>query len=243
MKSVVYSQRYLPHELSPVTMPSVSTGNTVMSASSAAAIRSQNPHSCAGTRPLTEQELKWISDYHRRNPNISVCGLYGKLRAEKGYSRHPGSLCRFFIRRGYRKKAESTKKASCHPKPYDTPAKLGIKWQMDVNYVPTACCSGSVPGRFCQCTVVEETSRERFIYPYDEQSSYSTVAFLKRVIEYFRYNPLILPTDNGAEFAHLTRTGRPHPLDLLCRDLGIEHKRIRSRTPRHNGESGKEPPQ
>lgn len=106
---------------------------------------------------------------------------------------------------------------------------------MDVKYVPTACYSGSVPGRFYQYTVIEEASRERFIYPYEEQSSYSTVDFLKRAIEYFRYKPLILQTDNGAEFAHLARTDRPHPLDLLCRDLRIEHKRIRPRTPRHNG--------
>ena len=31
-------------------------------------------------RAHTEKELKWIRDYHRRNPDISVCELYGKLR-------------------------------------------------------------------------------------------------------------------------------------------------------------------
>ena len=30
----------------------------------------------------TEEELKWIRDYHRRNPNISICELYGKLRED-----------------------------------------------------------------------------------------------------------------------------------------------------------------
>ena len=29
-----------------------------------------------------EQELKWIRDYCRRNSNISVCELYGKLRED-----------------------------------------------------------------------------------------------------------------------------------------------------------------
>ena len=57
----------------------------------------------------TEQELKWIRDYHRRNPDISICELYGKLREDKAYSRHPGSLYRVFVRLGYRKKVESTK--------------------------------------------------------------------------------------------------------------------------------------
>ena len=81
----------------------------------------------------TEQELKWIRDYYRRNPNISICELYGKLREDKAYSRHPGSLYRVFIRLGLRKKPESTKKKSRHLGEYDTPMRLGEKWQMDVN--------------------------------------------------------------------------------------------------------------
>ena len=48
----------------------------------------------------TEEELKWIMDLHRRNPNISVCELYGKLRQNKPYERHPGSLYRVFVRLG-----------------------------------------------------------------------------------------------------------------------------------------------
>ena len=35
----------------------------------------------------TDEELKWIQDYHRRNPKISLCELYGKLRTAKGYTR------------------------------------------------------------------------------------------------------------------------------------------------------------
>ena len=92
----------------------------------------------------TEQEIKWIRDLHRRNPHISVCELYGKLRTEKGYSRHPGSLYRVFVRLGYSSKTPSTKKMS-KPKPYDTPTELGVKWQMDVKYVPTICYTGNIP--------------------------------------------------------------------------------------------------
>ena len=58
----------------------------------------------------TDEELKWIRDYHRRNPKISVCELYGKLRANKGYSRHPGSLYRICRKLGYSSYAPSTKK-------------------------------------------------------------------------------------------------------------------------------------
>lgn len=40
--------------------------------------------------------------------------MFGKLRQEKAYSRHPGSLYRVFVRLGYRKKVESTKIKSRH---------------------------------------------------------------------------------------------------------------------------------
>lgn len=182
----------------------------------------------------TTLELKWIRDSHRRNPHISLLEMFGKLKAQKGYSRHPLSLYRVFCKLGYSPKAPSTKKAYV-PKPYDTPVLIGVKWQMDVKFVPTACYTGYVPQKFYQYTVIDEASRERFLYPYMEQSSFSTVDFLKRAIRYFGYQPQILQTDNGAEFTHIAKTDRIHPLDVLCRKLGIDHKRIRPRTPRHNG--------
>ena len=35
--------------------------------------------------------------------------------------------------------------------------------------------------------MIDEASRQRFIYPYREQSSYSTIDFVKRAIAYFGY--------------------------------------------------------
>ena len=87
--------------------------------------RSHKPHS-PHPNAHTEEELKWIKDYHRRNPNISICELYGKLREDKGCARNPGSLYRVFVRLGFMKKPESTKKNSKHNKHYDTPIVLGI---------------------------------------------------------------------------------------------------------------------
>ena len=183
----------------------------------------------------TEEELKWIRDYHKRNPNISMCELYGKLLEEKGYSRHPGSLYRVFIRLGYRKKVESTKKKSKHNKKYDTPTQLGHKWQMDVKHVPTACYSGTYDDKFYQYTMIEEASRKRFIYAYNEQSSYSTVDFVKRAIRFFGYAPSVIQTDNGSEFTYTMKTERIHPFDALCHEINVCHKTIRPRTPWHNG--------
>ena len=196
--------------------------------------KSHKPHT-PHPNSHTEQELKWIRDYHRRNPNISIGELYGKLREEKAYSRHPGSLYRVFVRLGYRKKAESTKKKSKHLGKYDTPTQIGEKWQMDVKYVPKACDSRDEKEQYYQYTVIEEASRKRFIYAYQEQSGFSTVDFIKRAITFFGYAPNILQTDNGGEFTHSRKTDRVHPLDVFCRSYGIEHKTIRPRTPWHNG--------
>ena len=196
--------------------------------------KSHRPHS-RHPNAHTEKELTWIRNLHRRNPNISVSEMYGKLRQEKAYRRHPGSLYRVFVRLGYRKKAGSSKKKSRHNGHYDTPTELGVKWQMDVKYVPTACYAGTDGDRFYQYTVIDEASRERFIYAYKEQSSYTTMDFTRRAIIYFGYAPETIQTDNGSEFTYTAKTDRVHPFDLLCRELGIEHKTIRPRTPWHNG--------
>ena len=181
----------------------------------------------------TEQELYWIKNYIRRNPNISLCELYGKLRTEKGYSRHACSLFRVVRKLKYNVNKEKHTKYT--PKHYDTPKDIGIKWQMDVKVVPKDCYVGNIPDKFYQYTVIDEASRERFIYPYKEQSSYSTIDFVKRTIVYFGYQPQIIQTDNGQEFTYTMKTDRIHPLDIFLNSLNIQHKLIKPRTPRHNG--------
>lgn len=256
MQSITHSQRYLPHTLDTRFFATklYRSGHSVsfvcrrykISKSSlmrwnrrfdgtrdSLRDRSHRPHT-PHPASHTEQELKWIRDLHRRNPHISVCELYGKLLKSKGYSRHPGSLYRVFVRLGYSSKAPSTKKKK-HEQPYDTPTTLGVKWQMDVKYVPDACYTGTMPDRFYQYTVIDEASRERFIYAYREQSSYSTVDFMTRAFRRFGYLPQTIQTDNGPEFTHTQQTAREHPMDIYCRSLGIEHKLIRPRTPWHNG--------
>ena len=182
----------------------------------------------------TNEELLWIKNYIRRTPTISMCELYGKLRINKGYSRHACSLFRVLRKLGFYEDKRK-KYVKYKPKPYNTPTMIGEKWQLDVKYVPRECPSNKELGRFYQYTVIDEASRERFLFPYKEQSSYSTIDFVKRAIVYFGYKPEIIQTDNGYEFTHIAKTDRIHPFDVLCDELNIFHKRIRPRTPRHNG--------
>lgn len=51
---------------------------------------------------------------------------------------------------GYRNKVESTKKKSKHDGQYDTPTELGIKWKIDVEYIPSACNVGADGEKFYQ---------------------------------------------------------------------------------------------
>ena len=184
MKSIAQNKRYLPHEISTkvqsvklyrqtkdigfvcrryhISKASLMRWNKLYDGTKESLTpkshRPRSPHPSAHS----EQELKWIKDLHRRNPDISVNELYGKLRQQKAYSRHPGSLYRVFIRLGYRQKAESTKKKSRHNGHYDTPRELGIKWQMDVKYVPAACYVGTDGEKFYQYTMIDEASMSTF---------------------------------------------------------------------------------
>lgn len=255
MSSITQTQRYLPHEINTkfyavklyrngypvsfvcrrykISKSSLMRWNKKYDGTKESLIDKSHKPKSKHPNAHTDIELKWIRDYTRRNPNISLPELYGKLRTEKGYSRHACSLFRVMRKMGYYVNKE--KRTKYIPKHYNTPKQIGIKWQLDVKYVPKDCYSGNDDQKFYQYTVIDEASRERFIYPYKEQSSYSTIDFIKRAIVYFNYKPKIIQTDNGQEFTYTSKTDRIHPFDMLCVSLNIEHKLIRPRTPRHNG--------
>ena len=92
-----------------------------------------------------------------------------------------------------------------------------------------------MPDKFYQYTVIDKANRERFIYAFREQSSYSTIELVKMAIRYFGYQPKIIQTDNGSEFTYFQEAKRLHPFDRFCQERGIPHQLIRPRTPRHKG--------
>ena len=182
----------------------------------------------------TSEEIKHIKDLIRRNPNIGLNELYGKLRQNYAYTRNASSLFRFLRKN---KMYDEVKKPRYIPKKYDTPKVIGAKMQLDVKFVPAECKATCISGidRFYQYTMIDECTRERFIYAYREQCASSTVDFVMRAILYFGYKPKVIQTDNGQEFTHLSNTNREHLFDSFCKKYGITHKLIKPRTPRHNG--------
>lgn len=185
----------------------------------------------------TDEEKKHIYDLIKRNPDIGLNELYGKLRLNYAYTRNPVTLYRFLRKSGF---YDTKKKYSPYkPKPYDTPVHIGEKMQMDVKCVPKESVADSIINdeRFYQYGIIDEATRERFIYPYREQNADSTIDFVRRAIAFFGYTPKIIQTDNGSEFTFTmkVKNGRKHSFDIFCERHGIEHKLIKPRTPRHNG--------
>ena len=189
----------------------------------------------------TNQEIRWIRNYVRRNPKITLNELWYKLKREKGYTRKITSTYRVMKRLNIKfyegMKIKDTSKRK-HNKHYETPKNIGEKWQIDVKYVPNECKTKDLPEdkRFYQYTCIDEASRERFLYWYEEHTPANTVDFVKKCIEYFGYKPKEIQTDNGTEFSYnQAKVKKEHPMDKLLKKLEIKHHKIRPRTPEHNG--------
>ena len=260
MNSISQNQRYLPHELKTriyaielyrkgnssnyvcrkyhISKASLSRWNRKYDGTKESLMdkshRPLTPHPNAHT----EIELKWINNYIRRNPHVTLCELWYKLKINKGYSRHPVSLYRVLKRIGYYNEINIKGTSKYKPKYYNTPKELGKKWQIDVKYVPKECKADSLPfdKNYYQYTCIDEASRERFIYHYEEHTPANTVDFVNRCFLFYEYKPEEIQTDNGTEFTwNQEKMKSIHPLDKLCLEENICHHRIRPRTPRHNG--------
>lgn len=196
--------------------------------------KSRRPHS-KHPNAHTPLEIDKIQNLIKRNPHIGLTELYTKLQAQTNYHRHYCSLYRVLKRIGYYTNRSIIRK-KYRPKKYHTPEALGEKMQLDVKFVPSDCNANLRDDyRYYQYTIIDEASRQRFLYAYNEHSSFSSVDFLRRAIQYFGYVPKCIQTDNGFEFTHFKETDLLHPFDVACSKLGIVHKTIKPRTPRHNG--------
>ena len=186
----------------------------------------------------TEEELKWISDLRRRNPSITLNEIWYKLKRDKGYSRKVVSLYRVLRKIGFYKEPAIKNTSKKHNKKYHTPEKIGEKWQIDVKYVPKECKLPNLPKdkNYYQYTSIDEATRERFLYWYDEHTPQNTVDFINKAIKYYGYKPKEIQTDNGIEFTYnQSKIKKVHPVTELLNNLEINHHKIRPRTPQHNG--------
>ena len=93
-------------------------------------------------------------------------------------------------------------------------------------------------GYYYQYTFIDEYSRFRYLEAFKEKNTYTSTVFLRHVVEKFPYAIECIQTDNGFEFTNEMGNSKKKPLTLFEKtlaELGIQHKKIRPFTPRHNG--------
>lgn len=185
----------------------------------------------------TPDELKLIRDMRRRNPKLGLTELWHRLR-KRGYTRRAESLYRVLKRLALLPQAPA--KPTYKPKPYEQMTYPGERVQIDVKYVPMGCLANKEQ-KLYQYTAIDEFSRLRFVYGYEEHSTYSSADFLIRAVKWYKRRGIkieCVQTDNGPEFTTRFIQGLKEKLTLFqttAAKLGIYHKLIKPYTPRHNG--------
>ena len=199
--------------------------------------KSRRPHSHPSQH--TETEIKLIKNYKNNNKDTGLVVLWVKLR-RAGYTRTITSLYRVMQRIGIYKKTPSKKK-TYEPKPYEQMTHPGERIQIDVKYVPTKNLTEEVKeldGRYYQYTAIDEYTRQRVLWASKEQSTSASTEFVKIVMKKFKYKIECIQTDNGFEFTNRLNANecmRKTMFEKKLEELGIRHKLIKPKTPRHNG--------
>ena len=187
----------------------------------------------------TRDEIAMIKKYKAQNKDEGLVVLWVKLM-RNGYKRSITSLYRVMQRMGIYKKVASKKKRY-EAKPYQQMTHPGEKIQIDVKYVPRKSMSKELQAReakYYQYTAIDEYTRQRVLWASKEHSTYASTEFLEIIIKKFKYKIECIQTDNGFEFTNRLNSQKAKEKTMFekrLKELGIEHKLIKPRTPRHNG--------
>ena len=199
--------------------------------------KSRRPHS--HPKQHTEKEKKLIKNYKAKNKETGLVVLWVKLR-KAGYTRSITSLYREMQRLGIYQKTPSKKK-EYEPKPYEEMKYPGERVQVDVKYVPTKNLTKEVKekdGRYYQYTAIDEYTRKRILCASKEQSTSASTEFIEIIRKKFPFEIECIQTDNGFEFTNRLNwqgTKKKTMFEKKLEELGIRHKLIKPKTPRHNG--------
>ena len=199
------------------------------------ATQSKRPHHHPNEH--TKAEIKLIKDHRRRCPKLEIPELWHRLK-KKGYKRGITSLYRVLKKLGLL--PPKAKKEKRIVKPYEQMTFAGERVQIDVKVVPKKCLANPEP-KLYQYTAIDECTRIRFLYGYEEQSTYASADFAERAVKWYKKRGIevkCIQTDNGFEFTNrfsTTKKDKKTMFEKKLAELGIEHKLIRPYTPRHNG--------
>lgn len=198
--------------------------------------KSHRPHNHPNRHtPKEERQIK--NSFNKKYERYGWDGVYDDL-VRKGYTRSFSGMVYAAKRLGL-KEQKQVKKQSREQRRYPELLEPGEKVQIDVKEVPYNCLRGKIlrnGGHLYQWTAIDECTRFRFVYGFEEHTPENSVRFLAMLVKAFPFKIKTIQTDNGIEFTYkFISDEKICPFDKALKKLGIEHKLIPPRTPWHNG--------
>lgn len=149
------------------------------------------------------------------------------LKRYHGIKVSPGGVYGVLKRAGMNKLPQHQRKRSMEPfKRYEKQVP-GHRIQIDVKFLFFKdILTGREAKRF-QYTAIDDATRARALYIYDQHTQKNAIDFVDKVREKFPFRIHTIQTDNGHEFQAL--------FHWHCEDLGIRHVYIKKASPHLNG--------
>lgn len=198
--------------------------------------RSHRPNSHP-KRHTAKEEKQIKNSFRKCYARYGWDGVYSDLLRKK-YTRSFSGMV-YAAKRMELTEQKKPPKKSREQRRYPELLEPGEKVQIDVKEVPYNCLRGKTlrDGKHLyQWTAIDECTRMRFVYGFEEHTPENTVRFLAMVIKAFPFKIKTIQTDNGTEFTYkFISDERISPFDKVLNKLGIKHKLIPPRTPWHNG--------
>ena len=198
--------------------------------------KSHRPH-YNPNRHTKKEERQIKKAFEKHYERYGWDGVYDEL-VKKGYKRSFSGMVYAAKRMGLHKQGK-IKKTRKQIRRYPELLMPGEKVQIDVKEVPYSCLRGYAlhyGKRYYQWTAIDECTRFRFVYAFEEHTPENTVKFLRMLLKAFPFRIQTIQTDNGTEFTYkFISDTEISPLDKALKTLGIKHVLIPPRTPWHNG--------
>jgi len=197
--------------------------------------KSRRPHSHPKQHTLLEESyiIEVWSYCGKKGIDYAYCELFKKY----GYTRTVWGLFHALRRLNL---IEKPKKKGRRNYRQCTACEIpGEKVQIDVKVVPNSCIRGKHRRdgkKMYQWTAIDECTRVRYVYGYDEHTPKNSVNFLERFLKWFPFETMCIQTDNGVEFTYkFISDNEKCPFEAKVLELGIRHNLIKPATPWHNG--------
>lgn len=199
--------------------------------------KSHRPHSNPN-RHTASEERKIRKAFKKYYARYGWDGVYDEL-IKRHYTRSFSGMVYAAKRIGLTEKNKIKKPPRKTERRYPELTVPGEKVQIDVKEVPFNCLRGDAlkyNKHLYQWTAIDECTRMRFVYGFEEHTPENTVKFLKLLIKAFPFKIQTIQTDNGTEFTYkFISDTELSPLDKAIQGTSIKHVLIPPRTPWHNG--------